>query len=514
MFSYSAMSRERVRGVLRTDGTRIVNGAGEEFLPVGVGLGNWLLWEGYMWRLPGRFDRPRTIESLFRELTGDTYTEDFIRRFREIYITEADVAAIAAEGFNSVRVPIEWHVLMENAPGFPLREEGFVLLERFLDWCETHRLYVFLDMHGAPGGQTGANIDNSWDSRPRLFSDPETRAAGIRLWEAIARRFRDRWIVGGYDLLNEPLRPEGDSRWPRVPDYRVELASFYRDAIAAIRAIDPRHMIQVEGRHWASTPDIFTERWDDNYLIHFHRYWCPPEKAAFVPFLAARERLGIPVFLGETGENRPEWYAAMLPLALSLGIGYNFWPWKKMECTNSPCSIRAPKGWAAIQRFARGGARPTMDEAVAAMDGYLENARLSACDRLPGVAASLFRRPGAVLFASDFDEGGCEGHAPVPTAYRRGSGMRLIPPAGTSGAWDSLDLVLAPGEWAQYTFTASDEPTRLVLEGSGTASVSVGGACLAAGGLPLTVPVPPQSGEEIIFRVTGGEARVRKLRYE
>ena len=37
---------------------------------------------------------------------------------------------------------------------------------------------------------------------------------------------------------------------------------------------------------------------------------------------------------------------------------------------------------------------------------------------------------------------------------------------------------------------------------------------LAAGGLPLTVPVPPQSGEEITFRVTGGEARVRRLRYE
>ena len=30
MFSYSAMSRERVRGVLRTDGTRIVNGVEED----------------------------------------------------------------------------------------------------------------------------------------------------------------------------------------------------------------------------------------------------------------------------------------------------------------------------------------------------------------------------------------------------------------------------------------------------------------------------------------------------
>jgi len=274
MLNLAKTSRDRVYGFLRTDGTRIVNERGEEVLLTGMGLGNWLLWEGYMWRFYGRYDRPRTIETLLCEVAGEEYTADFIRRFRETYITKEDVRLMAEEGFNSVRVPIGWRVLMDNEPGYPLREDGFQLLDRFIDWCETYKLYVILDLHGAPGGQTGANIDDCFDDRPRLFTDPESRDAALKLWKVMAKRYKDRWIVGAYDLLNEPLRPCADKRYPLIPDYRDELVRFYRDAIAEIRKIDTKHTIQVEGRNWASKADIFDTRWDDNLVIHFHRYWC------------------------------------------------------------------------------------------------------------------------------------------------------------------------------------------------------------------------------------------------
>lgn len=520
MLNIALTSRSRVSGFLTTDGTRHLNGRGEEILLIGMGLGNWLLWEGYMWRFYGRYDRPRTIETLLTELAGEAYTADFIRRFRENYITREDVRLMAEEGFNSVRVPIGWRVLMDNAPGYPLREDGFALIDRFIDWCEEFGLYVILDLHGAPGGQTAANIDDCFDDRPRLFTDPESREVGLKLWRALAERYKDRWIVGAYDLLNEPLRPENDHRYPKIPDYREDLAQFYRDAIAEIRKIDTRHIIQVEGRNWASKADIFDAKWDENLVIHFHRYWCRPDAAVYREFLAKSAELDVPLYLGETGENKNEWYAAMYPLALSYGIGWNIWPWKKMECTNSPYSVNTPDGWRKLQRFIRGGERPSFAEAHAALESYLENMKIENCAYNPAVTASFVRRPGCAWYAVDFDENpgrgiSYNGNAVLEcAAYRTGTGMRLITPDGKSGEWGALDLVLAAGEWAEYSFSAPADAAELTILGTGGAvRVTCGGAVLAEGELPLCVMIPAGE-DEYTVRVTAADtARLRRIEY-
>ena len=132
------MSRTLVDGFLTAKDGRMFNGRGEEILLCGMGLGNWLLPEGYMWRFSGRYDRPRTIEALVRELCGSTFAESLWKRFRENYITEADVRAMAENGFNSVRLPVNWRVVMEDEPGITWKEDGFALIERFLDWCEKY----------------------------------------------------------------------------------------------------------------------------------------------------------------------------------------------------------------------------------------------------------------------------------------------------------------------------------------------------------------------------------------
>ena len=74
-----SVSRSRVNGFLDVNGRKIVNGAGEEVLLMGWGLGNWLLCEGYMWLAYNqpRFDRPRRIEAVVEELTGKAFAEKF-----------------------------------------------------------------------------------------------------------------------------------------------------------------------------------------------------------------------------------------------------------------------------------------------------------------------------------------------------------------------------------------------------------------------------------------------------
>ncbi len=461
------VSRSRVEGFLDVCGRKTVNGAGEEVLLMGWGLGNWLLCEGYMWLaydIP-RFDRPRRIENVIEQLAGSAWAEKFWKQFRDSYITESDIQMMADMGYNSVRIPINSRLFLREGPGISFNEESFRLLDRVIDWCEQNRLYAFIDLHGAPGGQTGANIDDSVDDMCRLLIDDDCFEKGLVLWEKIAARYRDRWIVGGYDLLNEPVRPV---RFPGDPDldgYIPRLAEFYDQCIARIRAVDPKHIITLEGPHWATEESFFDHVFDPKMVIHFHRYGCAPDISTFRTWIALSEKLNVPLWLGETGENTMEWFSAMMPLAASLDIGINMWPWKKMRCENSPCSVIPPMEWELLLDYARGGVHPGYEKAQKILSEYIKNIRLENCVINEKLAANVFRLPGCIIAGTDFDElpgpgssySSLGGFAPE-TSYRGNTGMLLhcrYPDREKrftfDGDWSRYVLRLREGEFACYS---------------------------------------------------------------
>ena len=170
---------------------------GAPLLLRGFGLGGWLLPEGYMWKFYTKCDRPRRIEALIEELCGAEYAASFWERYYDSYITEADIRLAAENGFNSVRLPFNARHLME--PGYLRRIDDCVR------WCGRHGIYAILDMHAAPGGQTGQNIDDSERDLPELFMRPEHQDELCALWEMLAARYSGEAAVAGFDLLNEPL---------------------------------------------------------------------------------------------------------------------------------------------------------------------------------------------------------------------------------------------------------------------------------------------------------------------
>ncbi|MDD4851106.1 MAG: cellulase family glycosylhydrolase [Gemmiger sp.] len=457
-----------IHGFLRAQGTKLVNDDGAVLL-TGWGLGNWLLCEGYMW-LSGdapSFDRPRKIEAAVRDMTGSAYAAHFWQAFRQNYVTRADIFEMAACGYNSVRIPMNWRVFMEDEPEELLwKEEGFALLDACIGWCKEAGLYAFLDLHGAPGGQTGANIDDSLDNLPRLLMDKDYWNKALALWEKLAQRYADEPAVGGYDLLNEPIRPQEADPLRRNMDYLVpQLAKFYEEATAVIRAVDKNHLLSIEGHHWATANDIFYKKYDENMIVHFHRYGMAPDLEAYRPYLALREQWQVPLWLGETGENLNEWYAAMYPLATALDIGYNLWPWKKMDSSTSPFSVNRPDGWEVLVNYTKGGPKPTKATAIALLDAYLENMKLENCTPHPAVHSAVFRKGAFTLRGSDFDELPGAGQSyqgksggSSPYAYRQYTGMRVQPtPEAAQGArdgwhiWNDYGLTLSAGEFACYT---------------------------------------------------------------
>src|SRR4029077_959252 len=105
---------------LRARGQEIVNERDEKILLRGVGLGNWMLPEGYMWKFGDEGDRPRRIEKIVSDLIGPENAGRFWSEFRKNYITEADIQRIAEQDFNSVRPALNARLfLTESDPPEP-----------------------------------------------------------------------------------------------------------------------------------------------------------------------------------------------------------------------------------------------------------------------------------------------------------------------------------------------------------------------------------------------------------
>ena len=468
---FEKISRSAVNGFLKVDGQKIINEKGEEFLPLGVAFGNWLLCEGNMWAFGegNYYDRPRRFEALIRELCGSEYASTFWKRFHNNFVTEDDIEAISNYGFNSVRIPINSRIILEDEPGIHFIEEGFEIIDRCIDWCEKRNLYVFLDLHGAVGGQTGTHIDDSINNIPRLFIDGEAYEKTLEIWRELARRYKDRWIVGGYDLLNEPL--SGDHK-----KYTESLSKFYDDCAKAIREIDQKHIIIFEGTDGASNPAVFTKCFDENSAMSLHMYCMMPCEETFEPWLKLSEKFNLPLWLGETGRSRPEWFTASYTMALQLGIGVNFWPWKRTAWKVGATSNPAPEGWEEIVAYTRGGKHPGYERSQKILDEFLNNMLYENCDKRENVINAVLRRPDVRVPGIAFDVG-CQGNFGKKNDlnFRNNSGYKIELKPGRNlerlpsmdiceVAWDALTLVLHESENASYTVMNIPENCPLFVE--------------------------------------------------
>ena len=381
-------------GFVHAQAGRLVDGHGTELQLRGVGLGNWLLPEGYMWKFGPGAESPREIEALTTRLLGENSAVAFWKNFQEAFINEEDIAKIAGSGFDHVRLPINSRVLMTEQ-GLPI-EAGFTLIDRLIEWCRKHRLWVLLDLHGAPGGQTGTNIDDSPNNKPELFMERRYWDQTLELWRLLATRYANETVVLGYDLLNEPLPNEWQYK------YAAELSQLYRELTEVIRAVDTNHLIVYEGSHWATNWDIFSEVWDNNSLLQFHKYWSAPDTVSIQKFLDVRDRLGLPIYMGESGENNLEWLYTAFRLFEAHGIGWNFWPWKKMETRTSPLSVIAPMGWEEIRNYAHGGEIVPREKAQAIFDQLLINMRVENSIWRPEIVGALLANDPVVIPAWGF----------------------------------------------------------------------------------------------------------------
>ncbi|NUQ82637.1 MAG: cellulase family glycosylhydrolase [Bacteroidetes bacterium] len=376
-------------------GKEFIGPDGKPLFLKGVNLGNWLLPEGYMFKFE-KATSPRKIEEVITELIGPEAAEKFWKAFMDSYIIELDIQQIKKLGFNSVRVPFNSRLVMNESGPATINEAFFLRMNKLLTWCEKAGLYVIFDMHGAPGGQTGDNIDDSW-GYPYLFTSPDMQERAIRIWEEFAKRYANRSIIIGYDLLNEPL-----AHYFNADSLNHTLEPLYRRMTDTIRRYDKNHIIFLGGAQWNSNFSVFGPPFDDKLAYTFHKYWTPTDVSVIQDYLDFSKKYNVPLWMGESGENSDEWVMAFRKTLEANNVPWCFWPYKKMDDTAGPVQFKKPENWDLIVKYADGDRstfkairenRPDRQVVIKTLQQYILNMRAEVCTVNEGYMKALGLMP-------------------------------------------------------------------------------------------------------------------------
>jgi aryl-phospho-beta-D-glucosidase BglC (GH1 family) len=278
----------------------------------------------------------KTLWDVLTKRFGPAKSAELQPVWRVAWANGEDIKQLAELGANVARIPF-WYAVIEDPrrPG-ELNPGGVKLLDDLVDACAAHHVYAILDMHGAPGGQS--KEDHTGEAgRNELFNSPPLQARTAKLWSNLARHFRDRPEVAGYNLLNEPMGAPNGAAVLELHD------RLYR----AVRQSDVRHIILIEDGYKGESafpPRPSALGWQ-NVVFSFHHYKWDAKGiedqrrsiADDLPKLRQRQqKWNVPIYIGEFSTVTAkqggipalaEYFAAFN----SFGWSWTPWTWKQIS---------------------------------------------------------------------------------------------------------------------------------------------------------------------------------------
>lgn len=540
------MSQFGTSQLLKADGQKIVNDKGENIQLRGLGLGGWMLQEGYMLKTADFAGPQYKIREKIAGLIGEDGMNTFYKAYLKNGITRQDIDFLKQAGFNSIRLPMHYNLYTLPIEKEPAKgkdtwlEEGFRMTDDLLKWCADNNMYLILDLHATPGGQgNDVNISDNDKSKPSLWESEENQRKTIALWKKLAERYKDEPWIGGYDLINEPninftgKNPNGTDEMSNAPLWKLQ-----REITEAIRKVDQKHIIIIEGNGWGNNYNGLTPLWDNNMVFSFHKYWTNNDDAALKPILDLRKKYNVPVWLGETGENSNVWFTELIQLLDRHNIGYAFWPMKKIDNIAGITNVKiTPEYEQLLKYWKNGGEKPSRAFAEKALMQIAENYKFSNVEIRQDVIDAMFRQttdastkpfaklqaPGKIS-AAEYDLGR------IGAAYSDKDFVNLwVSDPAKRSEWNSGDQLrndgvdlyktadgqyyvgkTETGEWLQYTVDAKSAKgftadIRYAAPKSGSLSIED-----AAGKQLAAVSLPSTGGNEIWKTVSAKGINLRK----
>lgn len=304
----------------------------------GINLGGWLLMEGYI--LGGRNISETKFKRDFLKTNGRKELKNFERAFRSNFIDEEDFKNIKSFGFNSIRLPFHYKIA---------EKDNLEYLKDAFKWASKYGIKIILDLHAAKGSQNQDWHSDS-DGKANLWLKKSFRIQTVKLWEKIATIFKDEDALLGYDILNEPVIKDDNTKI---------IADLYSEIIKAIRSVDKKHIIFLEGDIWAQRIDFLKDLIAENIQISIHTYQPLDYTFNFVPFYKYPGKIcnvdwdksrmqkylepyynfssknNVKIYVGEFGINwrggffgEGIWLSDILKLFDEFGFGWSYWTYK------------------------------------------------------------------------------------------------------------------------------------------------------------------------------------------
>lgn len=533
---------------LKTRGPAIVNEQGVPVILRGMGLGGWMLQEGYMFRLSFLGQQYRIREKI-KDVVGEEKATQFYDRWLAQHTTRKDVDMLAAWGFNSIRLPMHYDLYTLPVEQEPVAgqdtwlEKGFAYTDSLLQWCKANNIYLILDLHAAPGGQgNDLPISDRDPAKPSLWESEANQKKTIALWRKLAERYANEPWIAGYDIINEPNWGFEDPKDVRGTEEKknIPLRALMQDITKAIREVDQRHIVIIEGNGFGNNYRGIMPTWDDNMVLSFHKYGNFNTTKQIQQFLQLRDEYKVPLWLGESGENSNTWFTEAIALVESEGIGWAWWQQKKMGI-NNPQEIVRPDGYDELLAYWSGkGPKPGATAAWKTLEELLENVKAENNIQHPDVVDAMIRQvkePGtaipfkqhllkgqATIQAVDFDMGAqrVAYYDTDSSRYQYTPGVNTDGNRGDVYRNDGVDIrkegeayhvfQIEDGEWLQYTIdvqtTGKYNVSFLVRPQSANGKITLMETAKRLGDLGL--PAPSEKDKHAWIAVTMKDITLQK----
>lgn len=247
---------------LSVTGNRLTDAAGRTVVLRGYNIGGWMNMENFLTGYPATESLQR--KALLKALGLERY-DLFFSRFMQAFFSEDDARFLASLGMNHVRIPMNYRHFEDDMRPFEMKEAGLRLLDTAVAACERAGIYAILDLHALPGSQNQHWHSDNPTHWAHFWTHKHFQDRVVKIWETLADRYKGNATVAGYNIMNEPGDHTGEVIKP-----------FYDRAVAAVRAIDPDHVIFLDGNRYATEFTAF-EGFDlyPNTVYSAHDYKMP-----------------------------------------------------------------------------------------------------------------------------------------------------------------------------------------------------------------------------------------------
>ena len=309
---------------------------------------------------------------------GGWYSQcDYSRERLDGFIKEDDIKKISKWGFDHVRLPIDYDVILDENAG--LKEEGLARVQRAVVWCQKYGLNVLLDLHKTPGYSF-----DSKEGESGFFSSERYQKIFYMIWERFASMFAECKDRVAFDLLNEVTEKEFLPAWEKIaaecmkrirktcPDTKIVVGSYWYNSVRTVKDLkgpfdnntvlgfhcyDPQFFTHQRaywqpmmpqdfvseypvsyGKAAAVTKDIYGDGtlfagYDEKHMISAEFY-----EKLFKDAVHTAEKMNLPLSCGEYGvidradlESTLRWYKDIHTVFRKYGIGHALWSYKEMD---------------------------------------------------------------------------------------------------------------------------------------------------------------------------------------